>query len=517
LIAGTSGFVAVLLTLGDPGVTIDEPLDVRVGRRYLDVMASQRWDPRRTRDVERLFADNAQHPPLGRFLVGLASRLGEPFEGLLGGPDAFGVHAARLAPALCFGVLVGIVVMTGSRHFGAVAGIAAGLATTFMPRVFAHAHLATLDTILTLFWVGSILSAASAAGARRPLLALLPAGLVWGLALLTKIHAWLIPPLIAAWLVLRLGWLKGLVGTAIWGVSGVTLFLAGWPWLWHHTAARLADFLGTSVVRLALRVTYFGTVYLDRDVPWHYPWVYFATTVPVGLHLFGLIGSGAGWRDRRADPIPIVILAAMALLLVVFSTRAPVYDGERLFLPVFPLWAILVGHGFGIVWRALRRRSARIALALVLLAQGYGLVALHPFGLSYYNLLVGGLRGANQLGLEPTYWGDAVDRRLLDALADRAQPGSSIALVPSLHHVQATAILTPRLVARGLRIQDKDAWKSADWLIVFRRTAYWPDRLPSRLAGMRVTFLNARQDTWLAGVWGRPGIPADRTNLGRSD
>ncbi len=48
-------------------------------------------------------------------------------------------------------------------------------------------------------------------------------------------------------------------------------------------------------------------------------------------------------------------------------------------------------------------------MALVI-GQGYGVVTIHPFGLSYYNLLVGGLPGAERLGLELTYWGDAVDR-----------------------------------------------------------------------------------------------------------
>ena len=46
-----------------------------------------------------------------------------------------------------------------------------------------------------------------------------------------------------------------------------------------------------------------------------------------------------------------------------------------------------------------------------------GVVATYPFGLSYYNLLVGGLPGAERLGLELTYWSDAVDDVLLDRLA----------------------------------------------------------------------------------------------------
>ena len=52
-----------------------------------------------------------------------------------------------------------------------------------------------------------------------------------------------------------------------------------------------------------------------------------------------------GWRSRRDDPFPLLLAGSIALFLVVFSTRVPVYDGERLFLLVFPLWAILIGRG----------------------------------------------------------------------------------------------------------------------------------------------------------------------------
>ena len=61
-------------------------------------------------------------------------------------------------------------------------------------------------------------------------------------------------------------------------------------------------------------------------------------------------------------------------------------------------------------------------LAGFLVTQCYGTLVLHPFGLSYYNMLTGGLPGAQKLGLELTYWGDAVDRVLLNRLAAEIRP-----------------------------------------------------------------------------------------------
>ncbi len=252
---------------------------------------------------------------------------------------------------------------------------------------------------------------------------------------MVKIHAWLLLPLIGMWSVARLPPRRAAAAVAVWAAVGFGLFVIGWPWLWYDFWSRLQVYWGTGVTRNPILVQYFGQVLLDRDVPWHYPWFYFAVTVPVGLQLLGLIGLVVGWRNRREDPFPLLLSGTILTFLLLFSTRVPVYDGERLFLNVFPAWALLIGLGFDWVWKLCchASRSRLVMLSVFLIAQGYGVVALHPFGLSYYNALVGGLPGAERLGLELTYWNDPVDQVLLDRLAVLAQPRATAALVPSLY------------------------------------------------------------------------------------
>lgn len=503
MLSGLIAALSVVLTLGDPGITIDEPLDVAPGQRYIAALFKHGAHFFDRAVVDRIFADNAEHPPLGRWLLGIASTLGGPFDTLLGGPDPFGVHTGRLAPALCFAILVALVALVAGRRFGGAGGIAAALALMFMPRVFAHAHFGALDTFLCLFWTAALVAVALALEAKRPVLAMAGAGLVWGLALLTKIHAWFLPPIVLARALARLPWKQGLAAILVWGTAGLALFLAGWPWLWYDTTARLSAYLGTGVIRLSLRVSYFGQIYADRAVPWHYPWVYFAVTVPVGLHLLGVVGLVRAWRLRRADPFPLLLTAPIVMFLVLFSTSVPVYDGERLFLVVFPFWAMLIGLGFQVIWTWFDGRLlGRTALVGFVLAQGFGVVATHPFGLSYFNALVGGLPGAERLGLEPTYWGDAIDPVLLDDLARRARPGQVVALMPTLHHLQGVAATTPALLELGITLQDESEAPRADWVLVYRRTAYWRPQTDA-LTRTPAVATRRRQGVWLSGLWRR--------------
>jgi 4-amino-4-deoxy-L-arabinose transferase-like glycosyltransferase len=509
LLMGVFAGLAVLLTLDGPGLTIDEPLDVRPGRTYVEVLRTQgrRFLDRQV--VDRVFRDNAEHPPLGRWLLGIASELGEPIEVLWKGPDPTGqyVLAGRIAPALAFAALVSLVAYTGGRRWGRAAGVGAGFALLAMPRFFAHAHLAALDTFLSLFWTLALVAGDRALQSKRPILAMAGAGTLWALALLTKIHAWFLLPILGVWSLVWLSPRRAVAAMLTWTVVGVSLFWLGWPWLWYDSWHRLQTFWGTGVVRSPIMVQYFGHVVADHDVPWHYPWFYFAATVPIGLLALGAVGIILGWRNCRADPFPLLLAATIVVFLVIFSTQVPVYDGERLFLHVFPAWALMAGLGFGWLWQQrLTSPLGRAALTVFLVVQYHGVIMLHPFELSYYNVLVGGLPGAERLGLELTYWNDPVDQVLLDRLAREAKGGASAALVPTLYPGQGILTTNRALARRNMILSDEQEGTKAEWLVVSRRTAYWRPAIKERLRrgeGQQVA-MRTRQGVWLAALWHFP-------------
>ncbi len=141
-------------------------------------------------------------------------------------------------------------------------------------------------------------------------------------------------------------------------------------------------------------------------------------------------------------------------------------------------------------------------MVVLLAAQGWGVATIHPFGLSYYNALVGGLPGAEMLGLELTYWGDSVDGVLLDRLASEAREGDTAALAPTLAPDQGKIATTRRLARIPVVIADQDGASRADWLVVSRRSAYWPDSVRERLAAGPIVATRSRQGVWLSALVG---------------
>jgi hypothetical protein len=496
LLVGLAALAVVAATLAPdgsgPGVTCDELYHVYQGKRLVTALRHQGLEFFKPANIDQNFPWKPGGPPvqgpLGYWILGWTHYL---FDLSPDNPNAVSIAAARFAPAIAFALLVLIVGVWTGRREGALAGTAAAAAVALMPRVFGHAHLAALDMLTTLFFVAAVLAVAEAArGGRVWQYAL--AGAVWGATMLVRLHGLLVAPPVVAWLVWR--WYRNrqqgpraIWPLAAWLCGGVAVLFAGWPWLWLAPVARFQQYLSSGTARQALHVFYLGQVWNDRDVPWHYPWVMFAVTVPVGLLALGAIGIWARLpgkpRCPHPNPLPegegtalanlfpkgegALLGGAMLFVLLVFSLpRTPVYDGERLFLMVFPLWAIWVGigaawlcrshqaHGnpkrkrgntapgprlrFGLLsdWRP---GCTMVAVVGFIALQGLGLVIYAPCHLSYYNLLVGGLAGAERLGFEVTYWGDTVREPMLAEAARRA-PGQTILFAPSLAPFQAPAV-----------------------------------------------------------------------------
>ena len=421
-----AALTAVVHTLNDPGPAWDEPTyssDQGPSQLYTGWLLA----PSLSRDaIDAAWRPNHEHPPLAKVWMGLARRALQAMA-----PDLSDLSASRFAAALLFAALVGLVSLA-AWPAGPPAGVAAGVFALLMPRLFADAHFAALDVPVALAWFAAPMAFRRGIGSRGWAAA---AGVIFGLALLTKISAVFIPLPLVAWAALAHRRRAVVPALMLVGIGGA-VFLAGWPWLWHDTLPRLGEYLlGTTLGRAVVPVYYLGTVYAERHAPWHYPLVMAAFTIPAGILLCAVLGAarsvGRGERAGRLRSFgALTLFNAGAILLVAALPGAPTYDGVRLFLPLFPFAAVLAGVGFQRLWDWWRPRRSRLALACAFVAsQAAGIAIYHPFETSYFNLLCGGLPGAARIGLETTYWDDACNDEVFNFIR-ALPPGSRVAFFP---------------------------------------------------------------------------------------
>ncbi|HID78098.1 MAG TPA: hypothetical protein EYP56_19155 [Planctomycetaceae bacterium] len=447
---GLVGAVLALATAapetGGPGVTCDELYHVLVAKRLVRAARSQGWSFFAPQNIRRNFPWRADgppfHPPLGHWVLGVTHHLMDP------APDddrVVSITAARLAGGLVLGLTAMVAGLATWRMEGPGAGTVAAAAVILVPRMFAHARLATLDAFTALVFTAALWAVVWAERRDAKWWRLSVAGAIWGLALATRFHGLLLLPPVVAWLVWRRRW-RALPALGIWALSGLVVLALSWPWLWLQPLAHLRIYLTTATARPSVAVFYAGQVWPDRQVPWHYPWVMLAVTLPLGLLLLGVAGLWAHRPWRRADAGFLLAAGTLVFVLGVFSwPGTPVYDGVRLFLMAFPLWAVAAGVGakWAVeqhLWRSLSRARRWWILGVVLALQATGMVVYWRCPLSHYSLAVGGLAGAERLGFEVSYWGEAVDERFLAEVGHRA-PGQVVVFAPNLAPFQAPGVL----------------------------------------------------------------------------
>jgi 4-amino-4-deoxy-L-arabinose transferase-like glycosyltransferase len=370
------------------------------------------------------------------------------------------LERARVGPMLVFSLTAGVIFGVFARRIGPwPAALAAG-AWVLQPRLFAHAHYATYDALLTSLWVGSILAFALAVEpgtARRSprWWWVLLFGLLCGWAADTKLTGWFLPLPFLAWTILywdrRAAWTL-LVG----GIVGViTLYAFNPPW-WPDAIGGARRFLASNLSRgrtIPIESLFLGRIYKTPidSLPWYNTLVWTVFITPVGFLAFALAGlltcrvsqRSATYQGestpashgglRCADPpytfrnrLAVLAVGHWAFLLLLRALpHTPGHDAERQFLPAFGCLALVAGLGAAWIvdcWG----RGGKALLAAALAEGAISLLVMMPVPLSYYSPLVGGLPGATRLGMEPTYYWDALDEHALAWLDANTPPGKSV-------------------------------------------------------------------------------------------
>jgi len=327
-----------------------------------------------------------------------------------------------------------------------LAGLCAALWFIALPHVWFHAGLHAFDVPVAAATLAVVLIYRRALTDRRWALALGPA---LGVAISIKHNALFIPVLLAvhygACLLLarrrptRGQWLP-LPFVAMAALAPLTV-VALWPWLWSDPLGRVLEYLEFHRFHAYYNTEFLGINYNRPPLPVSYPFVLTWATVPTGALLLALLGLGLGLRkDLRPSPVPKdipettpswsaplrgrdrrdgllwALFAGFPLALIAAPT-IPIFGGTKHWLTAYPFLALAAASAWVALARAARgrwRRAPALVLLLLLVPGLWSTLDGHPFGLSQYAPLVGGPRGAADLGLLRGFWGHAVPPSLLD-------------------------------------------------------------------------------------------------------
>jgi len=397
--------------------------------------------------IDQYFGYNPQHPALVKILQGFSWWIWHEILGI--GSNA---EALRLPGALFTAVCVASTFLLGRRLFSRPVGLFAALAWLFMPRNFVHEHLAAFDVPITAMTVLVVYLYARAGDSKRRATAV---AIAFGLTMATKHNSLFIPPLLILHWLATTAWrpepgryfrfvrparVPPALVRMLW--LGPLVFVAHWPWLWHKTFLRIGRYYGYHFLHHEhYPIAYWGE--LLRDPPFPVGFAFGMTLVTMPLPLLGLMvwGLALAVRDGffRVDLEPrshawLLGLFALFPMFVISLPSTPIFGGVKHWMPATPFLAILAGraleHGIELLRPLMGPmvRSARVfyAVAPLFLATAViGIIRTHPHGLSYYNELVGGARGAAMVGMQRHFWGEAV-KPLLSEINTRTPSGGSV-------------------------------------------------------------------------------------------
>jgi 4-amino-4-deoxy-L-arabinose transferase-like glycosyltransferase len=367
-----------------------------------------------------------------------------PFYALLGltgdflAPSWRDLPRARLGPILLFSLAAGVLYQFVASRCGRWAAALAVGSWVAQPNMFGHGHYAAYDGVLTSLWVLAIVVFARAVaprtGAKHEATRLgwtMAFGLIAGCSFATKLTGWFLPLPFLVWAGLyrsRQGFKTLFLGL----LAGFAVLFALMPPWWTEPVSGVIRFFSSNLNRAKTQpipVQFLNVIYNtpEQSLPWYNTLVWTVLVTPVGFLLFAGVGFWVALRNWQRQPIGLLIAGNWTFLVILRAMpHTPGHDGVRLFLPAFGILALLGGLGV----RFLQDRWGKWAKLAILAAliEGIASVAvMMPVPLSYFSPVVGGLPGATALGMEPTYYWDALDPELRRWLAVRTPPGRTFA------------------------------------------------------------------------------------------
>jgi hypothetical protein len=253
--------------------------------------------------------------------------------------------------------------------------------------------------------------------------------------------------------------------------SPIAAFLLWWVF-WPNPIDQLRHaFLTFGVGTNNIEVLLNGTWYCSGStVPWYYPLWYLTITTPLVILFSGIAGSCCVIAQKKYHRIGLLFVLWLCIPLLRYIVPSiGVIDGIRHFEEVlFPI-AALASIGMNEIYLWFKKRVNRhIGLFVLISAVLYLLLAIyqhHPYQISYFNELIGGIRGAmGKYDLD--YWGTSQKAAVL--WVNKHAPQNA-----KVHIVMSAAVAAQYLRPDLLPQLNRYGYDESDFVIVLNRQSFF--------------------------------------------
>jgi len=412
---------------------------------------------------------------------------------------------ARFGTMAMHALAAALVYLAIARRFGTVAGIVSATCWATSPQVFGLAHYATYDSLLNSLWILGTLTAIEATDrtveGRKSKGMWVIVGVILGAAMSTKLSGYFLALPIAAAVAVqgfRRADIRGLILAGIVAIVAVYAINPSW---WCEPIEGPIRFFRSNLTRgqtIAIETLYMGKVYITpkESLPWSNTLVLTALTMPVLTIAAAALGSFAGLRNSSTRRFIAILLVSWAVPTGLRAMpHTPGHDGVRQFVAGLGVLTVLAGIAVSAIH--VRWMKAAWLVAIPVMAESVVSMALMmPVPLSYFSPVVGGLPGAQRLGMEPTYYWDGLTGNVLDWLNANTPPDRKIAFrgfPTSFLYLNRTGRLKPDVnpLTPG----------QYRWMVMQNRPGNWDKRDQAVVRDLKPAFVYEKFGVWLTAVY----------------
>lgn len=311
-----------------------------------------------------------------------------------------------------------------ARYVGKWAAACTLISLAVMPRFWADLHNNIKDVPATVLFSLSVMGFYHSLRVRSiPLL--LATGIVWGLGLATKANVMLVPlvlllPAITLWIKLRADGARSIslkMCLALLCVPALAFssFLLAWPYMFSNFPEGLQKYFEYLRKAGEIGPEAWQVLPLIKAVATTPLTILFAAAVG-----FIFFGARALFIEDRSFPLLVVVWFVVPILRVSLPGAYHI-DGIRHYLEYTVPLAIMCGSGMQVAFSWIREMLAERIGPRVRCAAAFGLLLVyfspllywhyknHPYQICYFNPLIGGLKGAQDYGINDAtdYWGSS--------------------------------------------------------------------------------------------------------------